>query len=206
MILLIDNYDSFSYNLYQLVGSLNPEIRTVRNDKITLDEMEALAPEAILLSPGPGRPEEAGICLETIRRFAGEIPILGVCLGHQAIVHALGGDVVRAAKIMHGKTSRIRHDGQGLFFGIKQNFTAVRYHSLALERCSLPEELEITAVSEDGEIMGIRHRKYLIEGVQYHPESFLTEFGREQMANFLKAVHQKNRLAERVGDLCLVTK
>ncbi len=206
MIFVLDNYDSFTCNLIHLLYQLGAEVQTARTREISVDEIMSLDPEAILLSPGPGRPSEAGIMPELVKRAVGRIPMLGVCLGHEAIGEIFGARIVHARRIMHGKTSRIRHDGQGLFFGIKQNFTAVRYHSLALERCSLPEELEITAVSEDGEIMGIRHRKYLIEGVQYHPESFLTEFGREQMANFLKAVHQKNRLAERVGDLCLVTK
>lgn len=195
MILLIDNYDSFSYNLYQLVGSLNPEIRTVRNDKITLDEMEALAPEAILLSPGPGRPEEAGICLETIRRFAGEIPILGVCLGHQAIGLALGGTVSFAKTLMHGKTSVVTLDGKcPLFDGLPEKIAVARYHSLAVMADDrFPAELQIVATADDGEIMAIADKKRPLYGLQFHPESIMTPDGETILRRFLAVADRFNR-------------
>ncbi len=185
MILLIDNYDSFTYNLYQYLSELGATVTVARNDKITLDEVEALAPERIVISPGPCTPAEAGISVPLIKRFAGRVPILGVCLGHQAIGAAFGGRVVRAPKIMHGKTSEIFHRGVGVFAGLPNPFIATRYHSLIVERSSLPGTLEITAETEDGIIMGLRHRELEVEGVQFHPESILTSVGKDLLANFL---------------------
>ncbi len=185
MILLLDNYDSFTYNLAQYLGQLGQTLEVRRNDQMTLDEIESLAPERIVISPGPGTPQNAGITIALIRRFAGEIPILGVCLGHQAIGHAFGGRVIRAPQLFHGKTSEIRHDGKTIFRGLPQPFTATRYHSLIVERKSLPKELEISAESGDGLIMGLRHRKLLVEGVQFHPESVLTDAGMPLLRNFL---------------------
>jgi len=185
MLLMIDNYDSFTWNLVQYFGELGEEVRTVRNDAITLDEVAALAPARIVISPGPCTPAEAGVSLPLIRRFAGRIPILGVCLGHQAIGAAFGGRVVRAKQVMHGKTSPIHHNGAGVFRGLPDPFTAIRYHSLAVERESLPGCLEVTAWTDDGEIMGLRHRDLAVEGVQFHPESILTEHGHALLANFL---------------------
>jgi anthranilate synthase/aminodeoxychorismate synthase-like glutamine amidotransferase len=193
MILLLDNYDSFTYNLAQYLGQMGaaPEVR--RNDQITLDEVAAMRPEAMVISPGPCTPCEAGISVPLVERFAGKIPILGVCLGHQAIGAAFGGRVVRAKKLMHGKTSAIRHDGRTLFRGLPQPFTATRYHSLIVERCSLPRELEISAETSDGVIMGLRLRRSAarrlggapLEGVQFHPESVLTDTGMQLLRNFL---------------------
>ena len=185
MLLLIDNYDSFTYNLAQYLGQMGQKLEIRRNDRISLDEIEGLAPERIVISPGPCTPKEAGISEPLIRRFAGKMPILGVCLGHQAIGEAFGGRVVRASKIMHGKTSEIHHDGKTVFYGLAQNFVATRYHSLIVERKSLPRELEISAETEDGTIMGLRHRKMKIEGVQFHPESVLTDAGFRLLENFL---------------------
>lgn len=185
MILLLDNYDSFTYNLAQYLGQLGQTLDVRRNDQISLDEIATLAPERIVISPGPGIPQNAGITIALIRRFAGKIPILGVCLGHQAIGHAFGGRVIRAPHLFHGKTSEIRHDGKTLFRGLPQPFTATRYHSLIVERKSLPKELEISAETSDGLIMGLRHRKLLVEGVQFHPESVLTESGMPLLQNFL---------------------
>lgn len=185
MILLIDNYDSFTYNLYQYLCELGAEVVVRRNDKIMLDEIAELAPERIVISPGPCTPHEAGVSIDLIRRFAGEIPILGVCLGHQAIGAAFGGRVVRAPVVMHGKLSRVRHDGRSLFDGLPQDFTATRYHSLIVERETLPECLEISAETADGIIMGLRHRDLAVEGVQFHPEAILTEHGHELLRNFL---------------------
>jgi para-aminobenzoate synthetase component II len=185
MILLVDNYDSFTYNLAQYLGQLGAQLEVRRNDCITLDEIERLAPERIVISPGPGIPQNAGISVPLIRRFAGEIPILGVCLGHQAIGHAFGGRVVRAKEIMHGKTSAIHHDGKTVFREIPQDFQATRYHSLIVERKSLPAELEISAETADGTVMGLRHREWPVEGVQFHPESVLTEAGMQLLRNFL---------------------
>ena len=185
-LLMIDNYDSFTWNLVQYFGELGEEVRTARNDAITLDGIAALAPARIVISPGPCTPAEAGISLPLITRFAGRIPILGVCLGHQAIGAAFGGRVVRAKQVMHGKTSAIRHDGAGVFRGLPDPFTAIRYHSLAVERETLPGCLEVTAWTEDGEIMGLRHREWRVEGVQFHPESILSEHGHAQLANFLE--------------------
>ncbi len=186
MLLMIDNYDSFTWNLVQYFGELGEEVRTVRNDAITLDGIAALAPARIVISPGPCTPAEAGISLPLITRFAGRIPILGVCLGHQAIGAAFGGRVVRAKQVMHGKTSAIRHDGAGVFRGLPDPFTAIRYHSLAVERETLPGCLEVTAWTDDGEIMGLRHREWRVEGVQFHPESILSEHGHALLANFLE--------------------
>ena len=169
MILMIDNYDSFTYNLVQMIRALGAEMKVVRNDEIDVAGIEALNPEALVLSPGPGNPDSAGVTLDAVRAFAGRLPILGVCLGHQAIAQAFGGRIVPAKRLMHGKTSRIRHDGKGLFAGLDQGFAAMRYHSLAVERTTLPDVLEVTAESEDGEIMGLRHKTLPIESLQYHP-------------------------------------
>jgi anthranilate synthase/aminodeoxychorismate synthase-like glutamine amidotransferase len=186
MILVIDNYDSFTYNLVQHLGELGAELRVARNDQITIEEIEKLAPERIVLSPGPCDPDRAGITLAVIRRFAGAIPLLGVCLGHQAIGQAFGANVVRARQVMHGKLSRIRHDAKGVFSNVPDDFAACRYHSLVLERESLPECLAVTAESEDGEIMGVRHRSLAVEGVQFHPEALLTEHGHRMLQNFVE--------------------
>jgi anthranilate synthase/aminodeoxychorismate synthase-like glutamine amidotransferase len=185
MILLLDNYDSFTYNLAQYLGQMGQTLLVRRNDQITLDEIADLAPERIVISPGPGTPKQAGISIPIIERFAGKIPILGVCLGHQAIGDAFGGRVIRAKKIMHGKTSEIHHDGKTIFRDLPQDFSATRYHSLIVERKSLPAELEISAETEDGTIMGLRHRKMKVEGVQFHPESVLTDTGYRLLQNFL---------------------
>jgi anthranilate synthase/aminodeoxychorismate synthase-like glutamine amidotransferase len=185
MILLLDNYDSFTYNLAQYLGQMGQELEVRRNDQISVEEVEALKPERIIVSPGPCTPKEAGISIPLIRRFAGRIPILGVCLGHQAIGAAFGGNVIRAQKLMHGKTSEIEHDGKTIFRGLPQPFTATRYHSLIVERESLPAELEISAETDDGTIMGLRHKKFRVEGVQFHPESVLTTSGFELLRNFL---------------------
>jgi anthranilate synthase component 2 len=186
MLLMIDNYDSFTYNLVQYLGELGEEVRVARNDEITLDEIEAAAPARIVISPGPCTPKEAGVSVPLIRRFAGRIPILGVCLGHQAIGEAFGGKVVHAQQLMHGKTSPIHHRGEGVFRGLPDPFTAIRYHSLAIERASKPEVLDVTAWTEDGEIMGVRHKTLPVEGVQFHPESILTEHGHALLKNFLE--------------------
>jgi para-aminobenzoate synthetase component 2 len=185
MLLLLDNYDSFTYNLAQYLGQMGQELVVRRNDQITLDEIEELAPERIVISPGPCTPQEAGISIPLVQRFAGKIPILGVCLGHQAIGAAFGGRIVRAAKIMHGKTSEIVHDGKTVFRKLPQRFAATRYHSLIVERKSLPRELEISAETDDRTIMGLRHRRWKVEGVQFHPESVLTEAGFRLLENFL---------------------
>jgi anthranilate synthase component II len=185
MLLMIDNYDSFTYNLVQYLGELGEEVRVVRNDEVTVDDIARLAPARIVISPGPCTPNEAGISLPAIARFAGKIPILGVCLGHQAIGQAFGGRVVHAKTLMHGKVSAIHHAGKGVFRGLPSPYNATRYHSLAIERESCPAELEITAWTEDGEIMGVRHRTLAVEGVQFHPESILTEHGHALLRNFL---------------------
>ena len=185
MILLLDNYDSFTYNLAQYLGQMGQELDIRRNDQITLDEIAELKPERIVISPGPCTPKEAGVSVPLIQRFAGKIPILGVCLGHQAIGAAFGGRVIRAAKVMHGKTSEIQHDGETIFLGLDQPFTATRYHSLIVERKSLPRSLQISAETDDGTIMGLRHRKMKVEGVQFHPESILTGAGFKLLENFL---------------------
>lgn len=186
MILMIDNYDSFTYNLVQYLGELGAQIEVRRNDQTTLEEIERMSPERIVISPGPKTPNEAGLCLELIKKFAGRLPILGVCLGHQAIGQAFGGKVVRAPQIMHGKTSDIHHDGKTIFAGLPNPFPATRYHSLIVERASLPACLEISATSSDGLIMGLRNKEMKIEGVQFHPESVLTAVGKQLLANFLK--------------------
>ncbi|MEI8305336.1 MAG: aminodeoxychorismate/anthranilate synthase component II [Burkholderiales bacterium] len=187
MLLMIDNYDSFTYNLVQYLGELGEDVLTVRNDAITLDDIERLAPARIVISPGPCAPAQAGVSVPLLRHFAGRVPILGVCLGHQAIGEAFGGRIVRARELMHGKTSPITHDGRGVFRGLPSPYTVIRYHSLAIERASLPACLEVTAQTEDGEIMGVRHREHAIEGVQFHPESILTEHGHALLRNFLSA-------------------
>jgi anthranilate synthase component 2 len=186
MLLMIDNYDSFTYNIVQYFGELGEEVVVYRNDKITIAEMEALAPERIVISPGPCSPDEAGISVAAITHFAGKVPILGVCLGHQAIGAAFGGRVVRSATLMHGKTSPIHHDGKGLFTGLPNPFEATRYHSLVVERDTLPECLDITAWVAEGEIMGLAHRTLPLWGVQFHPESILTEGGMKILRNFLE--------------------
>ncbi len=186
MILVIDNYDSFTYNLVQYLGELGAALEVVRNDQATVDEVKQKAPDRIVISPGPKTPSEAGICLEVIREFAGRAPILGVCLGHQAIGQAFGGRVIRAPEVMHGKTSQIHHDGKTVFAGLPNPFPATRYHSLIVERESLPACLEISATSPDGLIMGLRHKEMKVEGVQFHPESILTDSGKQLLANFLQ--------------------
>jgi anthranilate synthase/aminodeoxychorismate synthase-like glutamine amidotransferase len=188
MILMIDNYDSFTYNLVQYVGQLGAEVTVHRNDKISLDEIHTLRPAAIVISPGPCTPKEAGISVDVIRRFGATIPILGVCLGHQAIGYAFGGEVVRAGRIMHGKTSQIINDGRTIFQGLPNPFVAGRYHSLLVEKSSLPACLEISAETEQGEIMGIRHKEYPVEGIQFHPESVLTPNGKRLLKNFLTMI------------------
>jgi anthranilate synthase/aminodeoxychorismate synthase-like glutamine amidotransferase len=185
MLLMIDNYDSFTFNLVQYFGELGAQVKVFRNDEVSVARIEALAPSGIVLSPGPCTPNEAGVTLQTIARLAGRVPILGVCLGHQAIGQAFGGKVVRAKQVMHGKVSTIKHDGRGVFADIENNFTATRYHSLVVERDSLPACLEVSAQSEDGEIMGLRHRSLAVEGVQFHPEALLTEHGHRLLQNFI---------------------
>jgi len=185
MILMIDNYDSFTYNLVQYLGELGEELKVFRNDQITVSGIKKLKPRRIVISPGPGVPKEAGISEKVIKEFAGKIPILGVCLGHQAIGEVFGGKIVRAGRIMHGKTSEIYHDRKTIFKGLPNPFTATRYHSLLVERKSLPKILEISAWTKEGEIMGLRHKKFKVEGVQFHPESILTESGKQLLANFL---------------------
>lgn len=185
MLLMIDNYDSFTYNIVQYLGELGEDVRTVRNDEINLAQIEAMAPERICISPGPKAPQDAGISLDILREFKGKLPILGVCLGHQAIGEAFGGKVIRAKQVMHGKTSLIAHTGEGVFKGLPSPFTVIRYHSLAIERASLPDCLEVTAWTDDGEIMGVRHKEFDIEGVQFHPESILSEHGHALFKNFL---------------------
>lgn len=186
MILVIDNYDSFTYNLVQYLGELGAEPQVYRNDQITLDQVAELAPEKIVISPGPCTPAEAGISVPLIKEFAGKVPILGVCLGHQSIAVAFGGRVVRAGYPVHGKTSMVSHDGRTIFAGVINPFEATRYHSLVAERESLPDELEISAETEDGVIMGLRHRRHPVEGVQFHPESILTAAGKHILGNFLE--------------------
>lgn len=186
MILLIDNYDSFTFNLYQALSALGAKVRVVRNDAMSVDRIAALKPEKIVLSPGPGRPEDAGVCLEVLRTLAGKVPILGVCLGHQAMAQAFGGKVVRARKMMHGKMSAIRHDGTGVFKGVENPMEATRYHSLMVERKSLPDGFVVNATAEDGTVMGLRHKRWPLAGVQFHPESIMTAHGPELLANFLR--------------------
>lgn len=216
MILLIDNYDSFTYNIYQYLLKLGAEVKVYRHDRITVDEIAGMNPDHIVISPGPGNPDEAGISIDVIREFSGKIPILGICLGHQCIGQAFGGEIVRASKIFHGKTSEINHDGRGVFNGIKDPFTATRYHSLVIRKQSLPPELEITAEDNFGEIMGVRHRIYSVEGIQFHPESIGTEYGLEMLRNFitneskqtvmktaLKKVHSGRDLTESEAEMVM---
>ncbi len=186
MLLMIDNYDSFTYNLVQYLGELGEDIRVYRNDKLKIDDIVRLNPDRIVISPGPCTPKDAGISIDVIKYFAGKIPMLGVCLGHQAIGEAFGGDVVRAERLMHGKTSMIYHDGKTIFEGIPNPFEATRYHSLIIKRETLPSCLEISAETKEGEIMGVRHKEFKVEGVQFHPESILTKVGMEILRNFLK--------------------
>ncbi len=186
MILMLDNYDSFTYNLVQYLGELGADVRVFRNDETTLEAIESMNPEKIVISPGPCTPQKAGISVDVVRRFAGKIPILGVCLGHQSVGVAFGGEIVKAGKLMHGKTSMIRHDGKTLFENLPNPFEATRYHSLVLNRETLPDCFEITAESDDNEIMGIRHKELVVEGVQFHPESILTACGKDLLGNFLR--------------------
>ena len=190
MLVMIDNFDSFTYNLFQYLMQLGAEVRVARNNSLTLAELEDLNPRGLIISPGPGRPEDAGITVAAIRHFSGRIPILGVCLGHQAIALAFGAKVVSARRLMHGKTSSVTADGRSLFQGIQSPFQAMRYHSLAVAREGLPDGLEISAESEDGEIMGLRHRSHPTEGLQFHPESIMTTVGKRLLRNFLKITHQ----------------
>lgn len=186
MILIIDNYDSFTYNLYQYIGELYPDIAVYRNDQLTIQQIQELNPEKIIISPGPCTPHEAGISISVIKNFAGKIPILGVCLGHQAIGAAFGGKIVRCPEIMHGKTSMIFHDGKTIFKGLPNPFEATRYHSLIIEKETLPDSLMVTAWTSNGIIMGVRHREFVVEGVQFHPESILTKVGKDLLKNFLE--------------------
>ncbi len=192
MILMIDNYDSFTYNLVQYLGELGQQLKVFRNDRITLDEIEALRPDRIIISPGPCTPNEAGVSVDVIKRFAGKVPILGVCLGHQSIGFAFGSEVVRAQRLMHGKTSLIHHDGEGVFAGLPNPFEATKYHSLLIRRETISDCLQITAETDMREIMGVRHKDYSIEGVQFHPESILTANGKQLLANFVGSGDQKN--------------
>lgn len=195
MILLIDNYDSFVYNLYQYLAEQGQDVRVYRNNRISVPEAEEMAPHGIVLSPGPCTPDEAGVSLDLIRELAGKIPIFGVCLGHQAIGQAMGGRVVRAGRPMHGKTARVFHNGRGIFAGLPNPMPAARYHSLVIERDSMPGCLEVTARTEDGEIMGVRHRQLPVEGVQFHPESILTTWGKKLLANYLHLIGEDMRNA-----------
>lgn len=185
MLLILDNYDSFTYNIYQLLSELGAAVDVVRNDKITVDEINRRGYQGIIISPGPGEPKDAGISEEVIKKLGGKLPILGICLGHQAIGEVFGGKIIRAAEIVHGKTSPLKHSGKGLYTGLAQNIPIGRYHSLIIDRASLPSSLEITSELADGTIMGIRHKEYDIEGIQFHPESILTPDGRQMMQNFL---------------------
>ncbi len=202
LLLMIDNYDSFTYNLVQYLGELGQETVVYRNDAVTCEEINRMDPEAIILSPGPCTPNEAGICMEAISFFAGKVPILGVCLGHQAIGQAFGGDVVRAERLMHGKTSPVYHDGLTIYQGLPQPFTAARYHSLILKKETLPDYLEISAWTSSGEIMGVRHRELCIEGVQFHPESILTQGGKEILRNFLRLAENAKRRLSKTDNYC----
>ncbi|HBG92208.1 MAG: anthranilate/aminodeoxychorismate synthase component II [Nitrospirae bacterium GWF2_44_13] len=186
MLLMIDNYDSFTYNLVQHLGEIGEDIKVFRNDRVTIKDIEELKPEKIVISPGPCTPKEAGVSVDVIKYFAGKIPILGVCLGHQAIGAAFGGDIIRAPRLMHGKTSMIHHDGKTIFKGIPSPFEATRYHSLIIKKETLPDCLEITAWTDQDEIMGVRHKEFIVEGVQFHPESILTKVGKDLLRNFLK--------------------
>jgi anthranilate synthase component 2 len=186
MLLMIDNYDSFTYNIVQYFGELGEDVRTVRNDEISLEQIADMNPDRICISPGPKSPKDAGVSVDVLKEFKGKKPILGVCLGHQAIGEAFGGRIIRAKQVMHGKTSKIAHTGEGVFKGLPSPFTVIRYHSLAIERASLPACLEVTAWTDDGEIMGVRHKEFDIEGVQFHPESILSEHGHAMLKNFLE--------------------
>lgn len=197
MLLMIDNYDSFTFNLVHYFGELGEQVKTVRNDELTIAHIEQLKPESIVISPGPCTPNEAGVSLDVIQQFAGKIPILGVCLGHQCIGQVFGGKIIHAKQIMHGKVSAIEHSNQGVFQGIKSPFNVTRYHSLVVEAESLPDCFEVTAWSEDDEIMGLRHKEFLLEGVQFHPESILSEYGHKLLNNFLMLVKQKAEHNER---------
>lgn len=188
MILMIDNYDSFTYNLVQYIEEIGAPVKVVRNDVMTVAQLAGLSPDAVVISPGPGRPADAGVSLEAVHHFAGKMPILGVCLGHQTIAEAYGGKIIGARQLMHGKTSMVSNDGQGIFKGVKKPFQAMRYHSLAAERESLPDCLSVTAESEDGEIMGLRHTTHLVEGIQFHPESIMTTIGKRLLRNFVKMI------------------
>lgn len=191
MHLLIDNYDSFTFNIVQALRGLGADVQVFRNDQITVDEALKMAPESLVISPGPGTPDDAGVCLDLIKTFAGQIPILGVCLGHQSIVQAFGGTIVRAERIMHGKTSRVYHDGASIYAGLSNPFQATRYHSLIALEKDLPEELQISSYTSGGEIMGVRHKKFPIEGLQFHPESILTPEGVTLLENFLQLIIPK---------------
>jgi para-aminobenzoate synthetase component 2 len=193
MIVMIDNYDSFTYNLVQYLGELGEELRVFRNDKITVQELEELQPEFIMISPGPCTPDEAGVSMEVIRHFAGKIPVFGVCLGHQAMAQVFGGNVIRAERLMHGKTSPVLHDGKTVFEGIPSPYQATRYHSLIVEKESLPDCLEISAWTEEGEIMGLRHKELAVEGVQFHPESIITDHGKKLLQNFIHTYSKAKR-------------
>ena len=199
MILMIDNYDSFTYNLVQYMGELGAELEVYRNDRISIEEIEKQAPSKIVISPGPCTPSKAGISKEVVRHFAGKIPLLGVCLGHQSVAEAFGGDIIKARKLMHGKTSMIQHDGKTVFQGLPNPFEATRYHSLVVNRKTLPDCFEITAESDDGEIMGIRHKELVIEGVQFHPESILTVYGKDLLKNFIDLPAEKVKEHEGTG-------
>lgn len=188
MLLLIDNYDSFTYNLYQFIGEIYPDIKVLRNDQMKVSDIISMKPDGIVLSPGPGRPENAGICIDVIKNFGIKIPILGICLGHQAIGYAYGAKIIKSNIIKHGKTSIVTHNGQGLFNGIKNPIRAMRYHSLIIDKDSLTDELEITAEAEDGTIMGIRHKKFPVYGLQFHPESILTEKGKSILKNYVEGI------------------
>ncbi|AGB18831.1 anthranilate synthase component II [Thermoanaerobacterium thermosaccharolyticum] len=188
MLLLIDNYDSFTYNLYQFIGEIYPDIKVLRNDQIEISDIILMKPDGIVLSPGPGRPENAGICIDVIKKFSDKIPILGICLGHQAIGCAYGAKIIKSNIIKHGKTSIVTHNGQGLFNGIKNPIRAMRYHSLIIDKDSLTDELEITAEAEDGTIMGIKHKKFPVYGLQFHPESILTEKGKSILKNYVEGI------------------
>ncbi|MFP5501090.1 MAG: anthranilate synthase component II [Candidatus Sericytochromatia bacterium] len=194
-LLLIDNYDSFTYNLAQFLGELGAEVTVVRNDAITVEAIAELAPDGLVLSPGPGHPEAAGVTMDVLAKLAGKIPVLGVCLGHQALAHAFGAAVVRAGRVMHGKTSPVHHDGQGLFAGMPSPFTAGRYHSLIVDKASLPEALLVTAETAEGEVMGLAHRTLPLYGLQFHPESVLTEDGKRLLANFLESLVPQDAVA-----------
>ncbi|MDH5761873.1 MAG: aminodeoxychorismate/anthranilate synthase component II [Nitrospinota bacterium] len=199
MILMIDNYDSFTYNLVQYMGELGAELEVFRNDQITLAEIEKLNPRKIVISPGPCTPSKAGISKDVIRHFAGKIPLLGVCLGHQSVAETFGGEIIKAKKLMHGKTSMISHDGKSVFKGLPNPFEATRYHSLVVNRANLPDCFEISAESDDGEIMGIRHKELAVEGVQFHPESILTVYGKDLLKNFIDLPAEKVKEHEGTG-------